>query len=103
MRRVEFFELPKMISPKIRRVELRGREEALAAAGEKPSPSGVTTSSPRSRVETAYTSTLPDAAQRDQPANPARRTAPLPVLPVGCQWMRCARRGTLGGRPGNLR
>ncbi len=33
VRRVEFFELPKTISGKIRRVELRGRESELAAAG----------------------------------------------------------------------
>ena len=31
VRRIEFFELPKTISGKIRRVELRGREETLAA------------------------------------------------------------------------
>ena len=31
MRRIEFFELPKTISGKIRRVELRGREDDLAA------------------------------------------------------------------------
>jgi acetyl-CoA synthetase len=34
IRRIEFFELPKTISGKIRRVELRLREEALAKAGE---------------------------------------------------------------------
>ena len=33
VRRIEFFELPKTISGKIRRVELRGREEELDAAG----------------------------------------------------------------------
>ena len=33
IRRLEFFELPKTISGKIRRVELRGREEELAAEG----------------------------------------------------------------------
>jgi acetyl-CoA synthetase len=33
VRRLEFFELPKTISGKIRRVELRQREEALAAEG----------------------------------------------------------------------
>jgi acetyl-CoA synthetase len=33
VRRIEFFELPKTISGKIRRVDLRGREEQ-AAAGE---------------------------------------------------------------------
>ena len=31
VRRLEFFELPKTISGKIRRVELRGREDELAA------------------------------------------------------------------------
>jgi acetyl-CoA synthetase len=31
VRRLEFFELPKTISGKIRRVELRGRENELAA------------------------------------------------------------------------
>jgi acetyl-CoA synthetase len=31
VRRVEFFDLPKTISGKIRRVELRGRENDLAA------------------------------------------------------------------------
>ncbi len=38
VRRIEFFELPKTISGKIRRVELRGREEQLAAGepGEAP-------------------------------------------------------------------
>ena len=35
VRRVEFFELPKTASGKIRRVELRQREEAAAAAGER--------------------------------------------------------------------
>ena len=35
VRRVEFFELPKTISGKIRRVELREREVAAAAAGER--------------------------------------------------------------------
>ncbi|WP_022923664.1 AMP-binding protein [Serinicoccus marinus] len=34
VRRVEFYELPKTISGKIRRVELRAREEELAGAGE---------------------------------------------------------------------
>jgi acetyl-CoA synthetase len=34
VRRIEFAELPKTISGKIRRVELRGREEALAGAAE---------------------------------------------------------------------
>jgi acetyl-CoA synthetase len=34
VRRIEFAELPKTISGKIRRVELRGREEALADGGE---------------------------------------------------------------------
>jgi acetyl-CoA synthetase len=33
VRRIEFFELPKTISGKIRRVELRGRESDLAASG----------------------------------------------------------------------
>jgi acetyl-CoA synthetase len=33
VRRIEFFELPKTISGKIRRVELRGREKDLVAAG----------------------------------------------------------------------
>jgi acetyl-CoA synthetase len=33
LRRIEFFELPKTISGKIRRVELRGREEELDEAG----------------------------------------------------------------------
>ena len=33
MRRVEFYELPKTISGKIRRVELRRREEAAHADG----------------------------------------------------------------------
>jgi acetyl-CoA synthetase len=36
VRRIEFFALPKTISGKIRRVELRGREEALAAASRPP-------------------------------------------------------------------
>ena len=36
VRRVEFFELPKTTSGKIRRVELRQREEAAHAAGERP-------------------------------------------------------------------
>jgi acetyl-CoA synthetase len=31
VRRIEFFELPKTISGKIRRVELRSREETLAS------------------------------------------------------------------------
>ena len=35
VRRIEFAELPKTISGKIRRVELRGREAALAKAGER--------------------------------------------------------------------
>ena len=35
VRRIEFFELPKTISGKIRRVELRGRENALADKGER--------------------------------------------------------------------
>ncbi len=35
VRRLEFFELPKTISGKIRRVELRGREETSAAAGDR--------------------------------------------------------------------
>jgi acetyl-CoA synthetase len=34
VRRIEFAELPKTISGKIRRVELRGREETLAAASQ---------------------------------------------------------------------
>ena len=34
MRRLEFADLPKTISGKIRRVELRGREAELAKAGE---------------------------------------------------------------------
>ena len=34
VRRIEFFELPKTISGKIRRVELRGREAELAAGGQ---------------------------------------------------------------------
>jgi acetyl-CoA synthetase len=34
VRRIEFFELPKTISGKIRRVELRHREEALAAGAD---------------------------------------------------------------------
>jgi acetyl-CoA synthetase len=34
VRRLEFFELPKTISGKIRRVELRGREQDLAAGGQ---------------------------------------------------------------------
>ncbi|MDV3223411.1 AMP-binding enzyme, partial [Intrasporangium sp.] len=33
VRRIEFYELPKTISGKIRRVELRGREEELDATG----------------------------------------------------------------------
>ena len=33
VRRLEFFELPKTISGKIRRVDLRNREEAAASAG----------------------------------------------------------------------
>ncbi len=37
VRRIEFAELPKTISGKIRRVELRGREDALAAKGERAS------------------------------------------------------------------
>ena len=37
VRRLEFFELPKTISGKIRRVELRGREDELAGSG---APSG---------------------------------------------------------------
>jgi acetyl-CoA synthetase len=36
LRRIEAFELPKTISGKIRRVELRAREEALAADGQRP-------------------------------------------------------------------
>jgi acetyl-CoA synthetase len=41
VRRVEFFELPKTISGKIRRVELRGREEQLAGDTQgEPAPSG---------------------------------------------------------------
>ena len=36
VRRIEFFELPKTISGKIRRVELRGRESDLVASGERP-------------------------------------------------------------------
>jgi len=36
VRRIEFFELPKTISGKIRRVELRAREDELAAAGGHP-------------------------------------------------------------------
>ena len=36
VRRIEFAELPKTASGKIRRVELRGRESALAEAGERP-------------------------------------------------------------------
>ena len=35
IRRIEFSELPKTISGKIRRVELRHREDALAGKGEK--------------------------------------------------------------------
>jgi acetyl-CoA synthetase len=35
VRRIEFFELPKTISGKIRRVELRMRETALADRGER--------------------------------------------------------------------
>jgi acetyl-CoA synthetase len=35
VRRIEFFELPKTISGKIRRVELRAREDELAARGER--------------------------------------------------------------------
>ena len=35
VRRIEFFELPKTISGKIRRVELRMRESALADRGER--------------------------------------------------------------------
>jgi acetyl-CoA synthetase len=35
VRRIEFFELPKTVSGKIRRVELRQRESALAARGER--------------------------------------------------------------------
>jgi acetyl-CoA synthetase len=35
VRRVEFYELPKTISGKIRRVELRAREQAAAASGER--------------------------------------------------------------------
>ena len=35
VRRIEFAELPKTASGKIRRVELRGRESALAEAGER--------------------------------------------------------------------
>ena len=35
VRRVEFFELPKTTSGKIRRIELRQREEAAHAAGER--------------------------------------------------------------------
>jgi acetyl-CoA synthetase len=35
VRRIEFAELPKTISGKIRRVELRQREAALAKAGER--------------------------------------------------------------------
>ena len=35
VRRLEFADLPKTISGKIRRVELRGREATLAKAGEK--------------------------------------------------------------------
>jgi acetyl-CoA synthetase len=33
VRRIEFYELPKTISGKIRRVELRGREEELDSSG----------------------------------------------------------------------
>jgi acetyl-CoA synthetase len=35
VRRVEFYELPKTISGKIRRVELRAREQAAADSGER--------------------------------------------------------------------
>jgi acetyl-CoA synthetase len=35
VRRIEFFELPKTISGKIRRVELRDRESAAARAGQR--------------------------------------------------------------------
>ena len=35
VRRIEFFELPKTVSGKIRRVELRQRESALAERGER--------------------------------------------------------------------
>jgi acetyl-CoA synthetase len=35
VRRIEFFELPKTISGKIRRVDLRMRESALAERGER--------------------------------------------------------------------
>ena len=35
VRRIEFSELPKTISGKIRRVDLRAREDALAAEGER--------------------------------------------------------------------
>ena len=36
VRRIEFYELPKTISGKIRRVELRGRENDLDATGARP-------------------------------------------------------------------
>ena len=45
VRRIEFFELPKTISGKIRRVELRARENDLAAGRAAPAPNGATTSS----------------------------------------------------------
>nr|BFF15323.1 hypothetical protein GCM10025699_66260 [Microbacterium flavescens] len=50
VRRVEFVEeLPKTISGKIRRVELRQREEEAARVGERLAGSGATTTSPGSR------------------------------------------------------
>ena len=42
IRRLEFFELPKTISGKIRRVELRGREDELHADAEAQPPSEYT-------------------------------------------------------------
>ena len=50
VRRLEFSELPKTISGKIRRVELRAREERTPRAGPTAA-SGVTTSSPSSRAD----------------------------------------------------
>ena len=41
MRRIEFFELPKTISGKIRRVELRAREDELASEAVLPGTTGV--------------------------------------------------------------
>ena len=74
VRRIEFYELPKTISGKIRRVELREREEeSLRARGSRPS--GATTSCPSSRADTS-----PEPVRRTvAPGRPLLRSADRPA------------------------